>query len=195
MVEGRHWLGGSWRQPRQPNRYEWLDKAVQTTIDWIEQNGGFEENQLIVTADHDHYLTLNEDFPKLLREKGAEALTENDPAGHYWGSDPMSSTAGAATWTAPCQFTTKVIALKLDGLVGEGYESYGSKVPGIEGLVDQPTSIRPMRCCYRSSTAFPSQSPKQKQNHPSICCCRRWFAKGWHWRNHIWWRRFIFLVS
>jgi len=51
---------------------------VQTTIDWIEQNGGFEENQLIVTADHDHYLTLNEDFPKLL---GAEALTaENDPA-------------------------------------------------------------------------------------------------------------------
>jgi len=35
----------------------------------IEQNGGFEENQLIVTADHDHYLTLNEDFPKLLREK------------------------------------------------------------------------------------------------------------------------------
>jgi len=42
---------------------------VQTTIDWIEQNGGFEENQLIVTADHDHYLTLNEDFPKLLREK------------------------------------------------------------------------------------------------------------------------------
>jgi len=41
---------------------------VQTTIDWIEQNGGFED-QLIVTADHDHYLTLNEDFPKLLREK------------------------------------------------------------------------------------------------------------------------------
>jgi len=45
-----------------------FDKAVQTTIDWIEQNGGFEE-KLIVTADHDHYLTLNEDFPKLLREK------------------------------------------------------------------------------------------------------------------------------
>jgi len=65
-----------------------FDKAVQTTIDWIEQNGGFEENQLIVTADHDHYLTLNEDFPKL-PGKGAEALTaENDPAkGHYWGSD------------------------------------------------------------------------------------------------------------
>jgi len=104
---------------------------VQTTIDWIEQNGGFEENQLIVTADHDHYLTLNEDFPKLPREKGAEALTaENDPArGHYWGLILMSSTAGAATPNRPAASEV----YKARWLV-EGYESYGSKVPGIEGL-------------------------------------------------------------
>jgi len=56
----------------------------------------------------------------------------------------------------------------LDGLVG--YESYGSKVPGIEGLVDQPTSIRPYDAVTEAAPLSPpSQSPKQKhpQNHPS----------------------------
>lgn len=56
---------------------ETLDFAdsVETVQDWIAENGGYEENLLIVTADHDHYFTLNEDFPELLREFGAEALT------------------------------------------------------------------------------------------------------------------------
>ena len=49
--------------------------SVEVVQDWIEENGGYEENLLVVTADHDHYLTLNEDFPELLREFGAEALT------------------------------------------------------------------------------------------------------------------------
>ncbi|WP_228021271.1 alkaline phosphatase [Vasconcelosia minhoensis] len=52
-----------------------FEESAQTVIDWIGENGGFEENLLIVTADHDHYFTLNEDFPALLREFGAEALT------------------------------------------------------------------------------------------------------------------------
>ena len=92
--------------------------SVEVVQDWIAENGGYEENLLIVTADHDHYFTLNEDFPELLREFGAEALTtsvdENgnvlatevdqagvaleepqkvdnldpDASGHYWGSNP-----------------------------------------------------------------------------------------------------------
>lgn len=118
-----------------------FDKAVQTTIDWIEQNGGFEENQLIVTADHDHYLTLNEDFPKLLREKGAEALTaENDPAssGHYWGSDPDVKYGWGNHTNRPVPVYSQGDSSEvLDSFVGQGYESYGSEVPGIEGLVDQ----------------------------------------------------------
>jgi alkaline phosphatase len=68
-----------------------LDDAVEYTIDWIEENGGWEENLLIVTADHDHYLTLNDNFPTLYRQYGAEALTlAFDPnlAGHYFGSNP-----------------------------------------------------------------------------------------------------------
>ena len=49
--------------------------SVEVVQDWIAENGGYEENLLVVTADHDHYFTLNDDFPELLREVGAEGLT------------------------------------------------------------------------------------------------------------------------
>lgn len=92
--------------------------AVEDVQDWIADNGGYEENMLIVTADHDHYFTLNDNFPQLLREVGAEGLTvqvdedgnvlseevdnvgvaleeprridnlDPEASGHYWGSDP-----------------------------------------------------------------------------------------------------------
>ena len=55
-----------------------FDKSVGSVIDWIGKNGGWAENQLIITADHDHYLTLNNDFPDLVRKQGAEKLTEID---------------------------------------------------------------------------------------------------------------------
>ena len=68
-----------------------FDKAVGTTINWINKNGGWKKNLLIVTADHDHYLTLNPNFPELLARFGAENLTYNkhkpEEAGHFWGSD------------------------------------------------------------------------------------------------------------
>lgn len=118
-----------------------FDKAVQTTLDWIEQNGGFEENQLIITADHDHYLTLTEDFPELLREKGAEALTlETDPdeAGHYWGSDPDIKFGWGSHTNRPVPVYSEGEGTELlDSFVGQGYEAYGKQVPGIEGLIDQ----------------------------------------------------------
>lgn len=39
-----------------------FDKAVQQVITWINNHGGWSKNLLLVTADHDHYLTLNNDF-------------------------------------------------------------------------------------------------------------------------------------
>lgn len=41
-----------------------IDDGVQTIIDWIADNGGYEKNALYVTADHDHYLTLLPNFPE-----------------------------------------------------------------------------------------------------------------------------------
>jgi alkaline phosphatase len=43
-----------------------IDDGVQEIIDWIANNGGYVENALYVTADHDHYLTLLENFPETL---------------------------------------------------------------------------------------------------------------------------------
>ncbi len=133
-----------------------FDKSVGSVIDWIEKNGGWEQNELIVTADHDHYMTLNPNFPKLLREQGAEKLTEIDTskeAGHYFGSkpdvvkladgkdDPESGKYGWGNHSnrpVPVYYQgadTKLLSTE----VGKSFESYGQTIPGIPGLIDQST--------------------------------------------------------
>nr|MDZ8062742.1 esterase-like activity of phytase family protein [Nostoc sp. EkiNYC01] len=118
-----------------------FDKAVGSTIDWIEKNGGWEENQLIVTADHDHYLTLNGDFPTLVQNQGAQALTNLDtPAevGHYWGSDPNVKYGWGTHTNRPVPVYYQGAGSEvLNSLVGQGYNAYGSNIPGIAGLNDQ----------------------------------------------------------
>ncbi|MEL7334459.1 MAG: alkaline phosphatase, partial [Cyanobacteria bacterium J06560_2] len=136
-----------------------FDKAVGEVQDWIEDNGGYEENLLIITADHDHYFTLNDDFPTQLREFGAEALTtqldeNNQPlldaegdkvdevdttfAGHYWGSDPTVMNGWAHHTTIPVPvYYQGAGADALTNSIGTGFEQYGFDVPGIEGHVDQ----------------------------------------------------------
>lgn len=62
--------------------------SVEVVQDWIAENGGYEENLLVVTADHDHYFTLNDNFPELLREVGAEGLTTSlDESGNVIATD------------------------------------------------------------------------------------------------------------
>ncbi|MEH2043005.1 esterase-like activity of phytase family protein [Nostoc sp.] len=118
-----------------------FDKAVGSTIDWIEKNGGWEENQLIVTADHDHYLTLDGDFPTLVKNQSAEALTNLDtPAevGHYWGSDPTVKYGWGTHTNRPVPVYYQGAGSEvLNSLVGKGYNAYGSDIPGIAGLNDQ----------------------------------------------------------
>lgn len=138
-----------------------FDQAVQTTLDWIEQNGGFEENQLIVTADHDHYLTLTEDFPELLREKGAEALTEaTDPAeaGHFWGSDADIKYGWGSHTNRPVPVYSQGEGTEmLDEFVGQGYTAYGEEIPGIEGVIDQSHIYQTMYASVTEGAApFPT---------------------------------------
>jgi len=118
-----------------------FDKAVKTTIDWIKNNGGWENNLLIVTADHDHYLTLNPNFSQLLKEKGAEALTaESDAmkAGHFWGSNPniKYGWGNHSSRPVPVYYQGKGAEV-LTNSIGKGFQLYGYKIPGIQGLVDQ----------------------------------------------------------
>ncbi|WP_260446020.1 MULTISPECIES: esterase-like activity of phytase family protein [unclassified Nostoc] len=118
-----------------------FDKAVGSTIDWINNNGGWDENLLIVTADHDHYLTLDGDFPTLVQNQGAEALTNLDTTaevGHYWGSDPNVKYGWGTHTNRPVPVYYQGAGSEvLNSLVGKGYNAYGSDIPGIAGLNDQ----------------------------------------------------------
>ena len=135
-----------------------FDKSVKSTIDWINNNGGWEDNLLIVTADHDHYLNLNPDFAQLLAQEGAEALTaENDPtkAGHFWGSNPdvKYGWGNHSNRPVPVYYQGAGSEVLTDS-VGQGYTSYGFDVPGIPGLVDQTNIYQTM---YAAVTGFPKQ--------------------------------------
>jgi alkaline phosphatase len=121
-----------------------FDKSVGSVIDWINKNGGWADNELIVTADHDHYLTLNGDFPTLVRNNAANGiseLTNNDTiagSGNFWGT----STTDKYNWgnhsnrPVPVYYQGPESSL-LTAQIGTGYEAYGKQVQGIPGLIDQ----------------------------------------------------------
>ncbi|MCV3213628.1 alkaline phosphatase [Plectonema radiosum NIES-515] len=141
-----------------------FDKAVKSTIDWINSNGGWEDNLLIVTADHDHYLNLNPNFAQLLQQNGAEALTaQNDPtqAGHFWGSNPDVKYGWGNHSNRPVPVYYQGAGSEvLTNSVGQGYTSYGYDIAGIPGLVDQ-TNI------YQTMYAAVTGSPKQPVSNES----------------------------
>lgn len=126
-----------------------FDAAIESTINWINNNGGFEENLLIVTADHDHYLTLTDNFPQLLREQGAAALTDNDNAaevGHYWGADPAVKYGwGTHTSTPVPVYYQGAGSEVLDGSIAQGYNAYGYDVPGLPNHIDNTHIYEAMR--------------------------------------------------
>ncbi|WP_107667994.1 alkaline phosphatase [Cyanothece sp. BG0011] len=125
-----------------------FNDSVRSVQEWIAQNGGFEENLLIVTADHDHYLTLNDNFPEvvaqelLLGEGGLNLTMNDDPneSGHFWGSDETVK-YGWGTHTSrpvPVYFQgPESDAAFLEGFLGEGYEAYGTEVEGVGTYIDQ----------------------------------------------------------
>jgi alkaline phosphatase len=142
-----------------------FDQAVGTIVNWIAGHGGWRQNQLIVTADHDHYLTLHDSFPQLLRQQGADTLTAIDnssAAAHYYGSrpelaqiaDPQDSIkkiddpeSGKYGWgnhsnrPVPVYYqgaNTQILA----NSIGKGYKVYGSEVSGIPGSIDQTMIYR-----------------------------------------------------
>jgi alkaline phosphatase len=121
-----------------------FDKAVGSVIDWISKNGGWAENEIIVTADHDHYLTLNGDLPTLIRNNtanGISALTDLDTSalsGNYWGSDPADKYGWGNHSNRPVPVYYQGAGTEqLTASIGTGYEVYGEQVQGIPGFVDQ----------------------------------------------------------
>ena len=121
-----------------------FDKSVGSVIAWINANGGWEENQLIITADHDHYLTLNGDFPTLVRNNAANGiseLTNNDDiakSGNFWGTSATDkyNWGNHTNRAVPVYYQGPESSL-LTASIGTGYEAYGKQVQGIPGLIDQ----------------------------------------------------------
>lgn len=118
-----------------------FDDAVGEAIKWIGNNGGWRKNVLVISADHDHYLTLNPNFPRLLSRFGAKALTydRNTPAtaGHFWGSDETVKYGWGNHTNRPVPVYYQGEPFKLNEYIGQGYQSYGFDVPGIPNGVDQ----------------------------------------------------------
>jgi alkaline phosphatase len=151
-----------------------FDRSVGTVIKWIETHGGWERNQLIVTADHDHYLTLNDDFPDRLRRQGAEKLTEVDTAvdsGHYWGSQPVvakdaegkeSPETGKYGWGS---HTNRPVPVYYQGYasdvltksIGQGFKLYDNDIPGIPGLTDQIHIYQAQLAAVKTSVYQPAK--------------------------------------
>ncbi|WP_040630758.1 alkaline phosphatase [Fortiea contorta] len=146
-----------------------FDRAIQTTIDWINNNGGWSKNLLIVTADHDHYLTLNNDFASKLTPQdpstsrglkyNAKDITFNKhnptEAGHFWGSDPTQKYLWGSHSRRPVPvYYQGAFSQNLTTYLGQSYQFTDSSgtytVPGIRGIVDQSQIFQAMKAALTS---------------------------------------------
>jgi alkaline phosphatase len=123
-----------------------FDKAVGSVIAWINANGGWADNEIIVTADHDHYLTLNGDLPTLIRNStdtptGVSTLTSNNTiagSGQQWGTtkDDKYGWGNHSNRPVPVYYQGPESSL-ITASIGTGYEAYGKQVAGVAGAIDQ----------------------------------------------------------
>jgi alkaline phosphatase len=137
-----------------------FDKAVGSVIDWISKNGGWADNEIIVTADHDHYLTLNGDFPTIVRNSkdvnGISTLTSDNTiagSGQEWGN----STTDKYDWGNHSNRPVPVYyqgagTEQLAASIGKGYTAYGTQVQGIPGLIDQTHIAQTMLASVAQTT-------------------------------------------
>ena len=72
-----------------------IDDSVQEILSWIEANGGFENNTLYVTADHDHYVTLLDDYPARLANLLIQGMSHLMTPQHNSNVNPWATAINA----------------------------------------------------------------------------------------------------
>jgi len=83
-----------------------LNDVTTTVTDWVKANGGWDENTVMVTADHDHYLTLLPNFPKevaesiLASKQGSNEATEGGNKGYDTLLTPTLTRSGTSQWVS-----------------------------------------------------------------------------------------------
>ncbi|WP_225225933.1 alkaline phosphatase [Komarekiella delphini-convector] len=147
-----------------------FDKSVQEVMTWIENHGGWSKNLLLVTADHDHYLTLNNDFaskltanPEPSQARGlkynAKDITFNKhnpkDAGHFWGSDPNYKYLwGSHSRRIVPVYYQGAYSSTLTRFLGQDVKFTDSSgtysAPGVRGVVDQSHIFQAMKTALTS---------------------------------------------
>jgi alkaline phosphatase len=72
-----------------------IDDGITEILNWIDANGGWAKNALYVTADHDHYLTLNNDFPEIVAKKIIMGQTFDMTPKNNSGVNPLDQATSA----------------------------------------------------------------------------------------------------
>ena len=83
-----------------------INDVTKTVNDWVAGNGGWDENLVMVTADHDHYLTLLDNFPQVAAEsilgsiEGGNEATEGGNLGYDTTLTPTLTRSGTSQWVS-----------------------------------------------------------------------------------------------
>lgn len=72
-----------------------IDEGVREIMNWVKANGGWAKNALYVTADHDHYLTLEDNFPEALATLIIKGESYKITPRNNSGRNPWSTGIGA----------------------------------------------------------------------------------------------------
>lgn len=116
-----------------------INDGVQYMMDWIKDNGGWEKNALYVTADHDHYLTLNSNFPEavanfIIAGESHKITPQNNSNVNPWSvaiaagaheDDSKSTTEHIADYTTWTDADTETVG-HFWGSFGSGGNGWGS---------------------------------------------------------------------
>lgn len=82
-----------------------MNDVTTTVTDWVAKNGGWEENLVMVTADHDHYLTLLPNYPREIAESilaskaGNNEPTSGGNKGYDLSLTPTLTRSGTSQWS------------------------------------------------------------------------------------------------
>jgi len=87
-----------------------IDDGVKEIMKWIDNNGGYEKNALYVTADHDHYVTLLEDFPERLADMLIKGISHMITPQNNSGRNPWSTAIQAGRHEDDSKSQTEHIA-------------------------------------------------------------------------------------
>lgn len=87
-----------------------INDGVQEMIDWAMANGGWEKNAIYVSADHDHYLTLKDNFPEAVARFIIAGESHKITPQNNSNTNPWSVAIGAGRHEDPSKSVTEHIA-------------------------------------------------------------------------------------